>query len=153
MDAGRVKQKGPACGTSQVEDLCGIDVAQFLETVSYDASTQRGTIGEPPRTLVAYFLRTKRRPNASTLLAGRRLVLTDEGGIAFYADSWALVHYMLNKRGEKAVEAARGEEARIRVEIQALKRTRRQVREDLLATVERYQRLLAAEGEPEGEAG
>jgi len=56
-------------------------------------------------------------------------------------------------RGEKAVEAARGEEARIRVEIQALKRTRRQVREDLLATVERYQRLLASEGEPEGEAG
>ena len=56
-------------------------------------------------------------------------------------------------RGEKAVEAARGEEARIRVEIQALKRTRRQVREDLLATVERYQRLLAAEGGPEGEAG
>ena len=56
-------------------------------------------------------------------------------------------------RGEKAVEAARGEEARIRVEIQALKRTRRQVREDLLATVERYQRLLASEGEPQGEAG
>ena len=56
-------------------------------------------------------------------------------------------------RGEKAVEAARGEEAKIRVEIQALKRTRRQVTEDLLATVERYQRLLAAEGGPEGEAG
>ena len=56
-------------------------------------------------------------------------------------------------RGEKAVEAARGEEAKIRVEIQALKRTRRQLTEDLLATVERYQRALAAEGGPEGEAG
>src|SRR5215470_14325600 len=33
-------------------------------------------------------------------------------------------------RGEKAVEAARGEEARIRVEIHSLKRLRRQLAED-----------------------
>ncbi len=56
-------------------------------------------------------------------------------------------------RGEKAVETARGEEARLRVDIQALKRIRRQVVEDLGATIERYQRLLGAEsregGEPE----
>jgi len=45
-------------------------------------------------------------------------------------------------RGEKAVEAARGEEAKIRVEIQALKRTRRQLAEGLRSTVEMYQRLL-----------
>jgi len=50
-------------------------------------------------------------------------------------------------RGEKAVEAARGEEARIRVEIQALKRMRRQLVEDLGATMERYQRMLATEGD------
>jgi cell division initiation protein len=48
-------------------------------------------------------------------------------------------------RGDKAVESARGEEARIRVEIQALKRIRRQLVEDLGATLERYQRLLGAE--------
>ena len=56
-------------------------------------------------------------------------------------------------RGEKAVETARVEEARIRVDIQALKRIRRQLVEDLAATVERYQRLLGSEshegGEPE----
>jgi cell division initiation protein len=56
-------------------------------------------------------------------------------------------------RGEKAVEIARAEEARIRVDIQALKRIRRQLVEDLAATLERYQRLLGSEahegGEPE----
>jgi cell division initiation protein len=52
--------------------------------------------------------------------------------------------------GEKAMEAARGEEAKIRVEIQALKRTRRQLAEDLTATVERYQRLVSAEREVDG---
>ena len=50
-------------------------------------------------------------------------------------------------RGEKAVEAARGEEARIRVEIQSLKRMRRQLVEDFGATMERYQRMLATEGD------
>jgi cell division initiation protein len=53
-------------------------------------------------------------------------------------------------RGEKAVEAARGEEAKIRVEIQTLKRMRRQLVEDLGVTVERYQRLLATEAESHG---
>jgi cell division initiation protein len=48
-------------------------------------------------------------------------------------------------RGEKAVETARAEEARIRVDIQALKRIRRQLVEDLDATLERYHRLLNAE--------
>ena len=55
-------------------------------------------------------------------------------------------------RGEKAVEAARGEEAKIRVEIQSLKRLRRQLVEDLGATMERYQRMLASEGEPDDAA-
>jgi cell division initiation protein len=55
-------------------------------------------------------------------------------------------------RGEKALEAARGEEAKIRVEIQSLKRLRRQLIEDLSATMDRYQRLLATEGELDGPA-
>ncbi len=50
-------------------------------------------------------------------------------------------------RGEKAVEAARGEEAKIRVEIATLKRMRRQLVEDFGATMERYQRMLLAESE------
>jgi cell division initiation protein len=48
-------------------------------------------------------------------------------------------------RGDKAVEMARAEEARIRVDIQALKRIRRQLVEDVGATLDRYQRLLGAE--------
>jgi cell division initiation protein len=48
-------------------------------------------------------------------------------------------------RGEKAVEAARGDEARLRVDIQALKRMRRQIVEELMGTLERYQRLLSGE--------
>jgi cell division initiation protein len=52
---------------------------------------------------------------------------------------------------EKAVESARTEEARIRVDIQALKRIRRQLVEDLGATLERYQRLLGSEGHEGGE--
>lgn len=56
-------------------------------------------------------------------------------------------------RGDKAVEAARAEEARIRVDIQALKRIHRQLGAELGATLDRYQRLLEAEraeaGEPE----
>ena len=48
-------------------------------------------------------------------------------------------------RGEKGVEAARAEEASIRVDIQALKRIRRQLVEDMDATLDRYRRLLGAE--------
>ena len=51
--------------------------------------------------------------------------------------------------GEKSVEAARGEEGKIRAEIIGLKRTRRQVVEELTATLERYHRLLG--GELEGD--
>ena len=50
-------------------------------------------------------------------------------------------------RGEKVMEAARGEEAKIRVEIQSLKRLRRQLVEDLSASMERYQRTLLTYGE------
>ena len=53
-------------------------------------------------------------------------------------------------RGDKAVEAARAEEARIRSEIQALKRVRQQLVGDLMATLERYHRLLAGEAEAAG---
>jgi len=112
--------------------------AQLLkEQIAAQEERQRGVI-ERERTL------------QETLVTTQRLV--EEMKAAAKRESDLIVREA-ELRGEKAVEAARGEEARIRVEIQALKRTRRQVREDLLATVERYQRLLASEGEPEGEAG
>jgi cell division initiation protein len=50
-------------------------------------------------------------------------------------------------RGDKAVEAARSEEAKLRVEIHALRRLRRQAGEEVASTLERYQRLLHAETE------
>jgi cell division initiation protein len=55
---------------------------------------------------------------------------------------------------EKLMEEARSEEAKLRVEVQSLKRMRRQLIEELKATVERYERALSADlagagGEPE----
>ena len=47
--------------------------------------------------------------------------------------------------GDKLMEEARSEEAKLRVEIQTLKRLRRQLIEELRATVERYDRTLAAD--------
>jgi len=50
---------------------------------------------------------------------------------------------------EKLLEAARTEEAQIRSEVQTLKRTRRQLVEELRATLDTYQRWIA---ELDGEA-
>jgi cell division initiation protein len=53
-------------------------------------------------------------------------------------------------RGEKQLEEIRAEEARIRSDMTALRRTRRHLVEDLRATLERYGRLLGAEIPSEG---
>jgi cell division initiation protein len=47
---------------------------------------------------------------------------------------------------EKIIEAARVEEATIHADVEALKRTRRQLTESLRSTVEMYRRLLEQEG-------
>lgn len=52
-------------------------------------------------------------------------------------------------QGEKLVEEARAEEARIRSEIKQLRRTHRQLIEELRSAVDRYQRLLSDEAELE----
>lgn len=46
-------------------------------------------------------------------------------------------------QGEKLLEAARAEEAKIKNEVLALQRARRQLFEGLRATIEMYQRLIA----------
>jgi cell division initiation protein len=56
-------------------------------------------------------------------------------------------------RAEKVLEAVRGEEARIRTEIHALRRMRRQVFEETTSTLERYQRLVTAEDPPDEDDG
>jgi len=53
---------------------------------------------------------------------------------------------------EKLLEAARAEDARIKNDVLALQRTRRQLFEGLRATVEMYQRLIAKELADEGPA-
>jgi cell division initiation protein len=58
-------------------------------------------------------------------------------------------------RGEKQLEAVRGEEGALRSEVNQLKRQRRQLAEGLRSTIEMYQRLIAqdlAESAPDGEA-
>jgi cell division initiation protein len=57
-------------------------------------------------------------------------------------------------QGEKLVKAARASEAAVHVEVDALRRMRRQFAEALRATVDMYQRLLEQElkGEPAAEA-
>jgi cell division initiation protein len=57
----------------------------------------------------------------------------------------ALVVREAELKGEKAVEAARMQEATIQAEVAALKRMRRQLAESLRSTVEMYQRLLDQE--------
>ncbi len=52
--------------------------------------------------------------------------------------------------GEKLVEAAGAEAVRLRNDVLALKRLRREAIEDLRGTLERYQRLMSAELEPTG---
>lgn len=56
-------------------------------------------------------------------------------------------------RGEKLLEEVRSEEAKIKSEIQALRRLRRQLIEDLRSTLESYYRTMTAEfGDQAGEA-
>jgi cell division initiation protein len=55
-------------------------------------------------------------------------------------------------RGDKFVEDLRAEEARIRSDINELKRARRQVAEDLRATLDRYHRIFAADLADDGHA-
>jgi hypothetical protein len=57
-------------------------------------------------------------------------------------------------RGDKFVEDLRAEEARLRSDMNELKRARRQLAEDLRATLERYHRIFAADlaGDGQGDA-
>ena len=48
-------------------------------------------------------------------------------------------------QGDKFLEEARAEEAKIKAEVLALKRTRRQLAEGLSVTLDMYRRLLAEE--------
>ncbi|MBI4247102.1 MAG: DivIVA domain-containing protein [Candidatus Rokubacteria bacterium] len=54
-------------------------------------------------------------------------------------------------QGEKLLAEARAEEATLRTEISGLKRTRRQLLEDVRATLDRYQRFVAEDLKRDGD--
>jgi len=56
-------------------------------------------------------------------------------------------------RGEKAAEAVRSEETRLRQELAALRRLRQELVDELRGTLARYERLLASESTGEGSDG
>ena len=60
----------------------------------------------------------------------------------------ALVVREAQANAEKVLEAARAQEATIHAEVEALKRTRRQLTESLRSTLEMYRRLVDQEGIP-----
>ena len=125
------------------------EVSAFLEDVADDYETllkenqllkeqlsahedrQRGVV-ERERTL------------QDTLVTTQRLVEEMKMAAKREAD---LIVREAELRGDKAVEAARSEEAKLRVEIHALRRLRRQAAEEVASTLERYQRLLHVEAE------
>jgi cell division initiation protein len=117
--------------------------AQLLkEQLAAQDARQRG-VGELERTLQDTLVTAQRLVDEVKAAARRE---SDELRVAARQESELIVREA-ELRGEKAVEAARAEEARIRADIQALKRMRQQLVGDLGATLERYQRLLGADGE------
>ena len=84
-------------------------------------------------------LEDRERVLQETLITTQRL--TDEMKEGARREA-ALIVREADLQGEKQMEAARGEEAVIRNEINVLKRTRRQLGESLRSTLEMYQRLI-----------
>ncbi len=117
------------------------------EQVAAQEERQRGVL-DLERTLQDTLLTTQRLVDEMKTTARRD---ADEIRAAARHEAELIVREA-DLRGEKGVEAARTEEARIRVDIQALKRIRRQLVEDMDATLDRYRRLLGAERDEAGEA-
>lgn len=116
------------------------------EQLAAQEQRQRGVL-ELERTLQDTLLTTQRLVEEMKTAARRE---SDEIRTAARHEAELIVREA-ELRGDKAVEAARAEEARIRVDIQALKRIHRQLVAELGATLDRYQRMLEAEGAEAGE--
>jgi cell division initiation protein len=84
-------------------------------------------------------LEDRERVLQETLIMTQRLTEEMKEGARREA---ALIVREADLQGEKQMEAARGEEAVIRNEINVLKRTRLQLGEDLRSTLQMYQRLI-----------
>jgi cell division initiation protein len=130
----------------------GFDVQEvdtFLEDVAEDYETllrENSLLKEQLQVLEERTrgLEDRKRVLQETLVSTQRLVEEMKETARREA---ALLVREAELTGEKAVEAARTEEATIRAQIQALKRTRRQLAEGLRSTIEMYQRLVEHEME------
>jgi len=124
------------------------DVADEYETLLREAQLLREQVAAQEERQRGVLELEKTLQN--TLLTTQRLVEEMKSAARHEAE---LIVREAELRGEKAVETSRAEEARIRVDIQALKRIHRQLVAELGATLDRYQRMLGTEvseaGEPE----
>jgi cell division initiation protein len=117
---------------------------QLKEQLAAQEERQRGVL-DLERTLQDTLVTTQRL--ADEVKASARRESEDVRAAARHESE--LIVREAELRGEKAMEAARAEEARIRSDIQALKRIHSQLVGDLAATLDRYRRLLIADGEAE----
>jgi cell division initiation protein len=123
------------------------DVAEDYEALLKEAALLKEQIGAQEER--ARGVTERERLLQETLVTTQRLVEEMQANAKREAD---LIVRDAELTGEKAVEAARGEEAKIRADILALKRMRRQLVEEVNSTLARYQRLLGSELEG-GDAG
>ena len=116
------------------------DVAEDYENVLRENVTLREQVGSYEER--ARGLGETERTLKDTLVATQRVAEEMKEGAKRDAQ---LMLREATLNADKLMEEARAEEAKLRVEIQSLKRLRRQLIEELRATVERYDRTLAAD--------
>jgi cell division initiation protein len=116
------------------------DVAEDFESLLREVATLREQLGSHEER--SRGLSETEKTLKDTLVTTQRLADEMKEGAKRDAQ---LVLREAALNGEKLMEEARSEEAKLRVEIQLLKRLRRQLIEELRATVERYDRTFAAD--------
>ena len=116
------------------------DVAEDYEAVLKEAALLKEQIAAQEER--ARGVTERERSLQDTLVTTQRLTEEMKSGAKREAE---LIVREAELTGEKAVEAARAEEGKIRADILAIKRTRRQLVEEFASTLERYQRLLGHE--------
>ena len=116
------------------------DVAEDYEAVLKEVALLREQIATQEER--ARGVTERERTLQETLVTTQRLVEEMKNNARREAE---LILREAELTAEKSLEASRAEEGRIRADIMALRRMRRQVAEELGATLERYQRLLASD--------
>jgi cell division initiation protein len=132
------------------------EVDRFLDQIAEDYESVLKENALLKEQLTAFEERTRSTAELEknlrdTLLTTQRL--TDEMKVSAKREAELLLREA-ELAGEKLIEEARAEEGRIHTDLKQLKRTRRQLVEDLRATIAQYQRLLGgdvAADEPDDE--